>query len=427
MHSLKQPKILAWWTLRAQEYISCICCILMLVGFLFSRGLLSIAMIALFLNALHPARVRICWTYFRQSPFALSCLLFFLVYLVSGLWSSDIRNWLGMLQIKLPFIFMPFAMFSLPLQQVKYRKLVLFAMLLVLLTGMLYGYGYLFTDPQYLAHQRHLPSPLEGDYIRFTIALVLGLQFVVYLLLERSVFHLKRYTRYLLGAWALVTVLYIHLQAAKTGLLGLYLVVGVYLLFAFLKGKRWMGVLVLTTVASLTVIAVYFVPSVNRQIKEMTYEQKIWKTDQTKQFHQTSSIVPRLVSYTIAADIIKEHPILGTGAGDLKDEIDKRYIAEYPNIIQESRLLPHNQFICTAALAGIPLALSVIILLVSPLLRTRIRIYALVTMIVMALGFMIEPMLETQYGVFTYLFFTMIWVSLLRKQKSVAAADADSC
>jgi O-antigen ligase len=418
MHSLKQPKILAWWTLPVQEYISCICCILMLVGFLFSRGLLSIAMIALLLNALHPARIRVCWTYFRQSPFALSCLLLFLVYFVSGFWSSDTSNWLGMLQIKLPFIFMPFAMFSLPLQQVRYRKLVLFAMLFVLLMGMLYGYSYLLTDPKYLSQQRHLPSPLEGDYIRFTIALVLGLQFVVYLLLERSVFHLKRYTKYLLAGWALVTILYIHLQAAKTGLLGFYLVVGVYLLFAFLKGKKWLGILALTTVASLTVIAVFFVPSVNRQLREMAQEQKIWKADQTKQFHQTSSIVPRLVSYTIAADIIKEHPILGTGAGDLKDEMDKRYIADYPNIIQESRLLPHNQFICTAALAGIPLGLSVVILLISPLFRTRIRIYALVTMIVMALGFMIEPMLETQYGVFTYLFFTMIWVSLLRKQRA---------
>ncbi len=102
------------WTLSLQERISILCCVAMVVGLLFSRGVLSIAMIIMLVNALHPEKIRDTWRLFVRSPFALCCIFFFLSYFISGLWSSNTDDWISAVQVKIPFLFLPFAILNAP-------------------------------------------------------------------------------------------------------------------------------------------------------------------------------------------------------------------------------------------------------------------------------------------------------------------------
>ncbi len=414
---------MAYWTPRLQEWIVSVGCIAMVAGMLFSRAVLSISMILLVVNALHPQKIKQTWKTFKESRFAICCTLFFLTYVISGLWSADTANWVAFIKIKLPFIFLPFSLINAPFQDNRFRKVTTEGILLVLLGGMLYSLFPLLCDPQYLHTHPHLPSPMEGDYIRFTIVLVFGIQFVLWFFLMKERYASRKRELVLLSLWALLAVVYIHIQAAKSGLLCFYVLLLVFVIFYLFRGRRkWVGIFVLIGMVLMGVGGFYFLPSVKKQISNAMYERKVWEKQDEAAFKQTSSFVPRLLSYQIALGIIGEKPLTGVGAGDMKQQMDHIYEREYPAIPLGARLLPHNQFICTALAVGVPLSLILLAMLVSPMLDRRRNIFTVSTFLVMMVGMMIEPMLETQYAIFVYLFFTLFWMEIpFEKDKSVIA------
>lgn len=330
-------------------------------------------------------------------------------------------NWAAVLQIKLPFLFMPFALFSLSLEDIRIRNFVFYGILLILTIGMLYSLHPLLAEPGYLQSHLHLPSPVEGDYIRFTMALVCGLQLVLYELLYQKEKKPSGRTAVILALWSLLAVFYIHFQAAKSGLVCFYILVAAFLM-SYFGGKRlWIGILILAGVAGAGIASLFYVPLLQKQLRSIAYEKKIWEQNDTSKFANTSSFVPRLISYEVALGLIGQHPLTGFGAGDLKEQMDAAYIRQYPAIQEPRRIIPHNQFICTALALGIPLSLlSLVPMALSPLKRKQ-PFPERANFLVMCTGLMIEPMLETQYGIFVYLFFTLLWMRVPQRQATEAS------
>ncbi|PSK93991.1 O-antigen ligase family protein [Taibaiella chishuiensis] len=408
-------KITRYWPLRVQEYLACVCCIGMVAGMLFSRGLLSVSMIVMVLNALHPATLQESWARCRGNRFALFSLLFFLSYAVSGFWSQDIGNWSRILQIKLPFLFLPFAFINAPLHEVRLQRYTIYGILLTLLGGMVYSISFLVADPGYFSVNPHLPSPLEGDYIRFTIALVLGLHLIFYLFSEKNSFLLKGAEKALLVLWSVAAIAYIHIQAAKSGMLCLYLLIIIYIVARYIRKRPGLGFAFLFLLGAASIIGGMTIPSIKSQVKNIVKEQKMWESNNTAQFNNASSFVPRLISYKVALELIRDQPLTGVGTGDVKAEIDKKYKAEYPGMSEYFRLIPHNQFIFTALVVGIPLSLLLVLLVFAPLMRQTRNVYTVATLMIMFVGLSIEPMLEVQNGVFVYLFFTLFWMAVFKR------------
>lgn len=416
--------ITAYWTPRLQEWIVSVSCIAMIAGMLFSRAILSISMIVLFVNTFHPEKIRNTWTTFKESRFALCCILFFLTYVISGFWSSDTVNWVDVVKIKLPFIFLPFSLVNAPFGDDRFRKVTTEGILLVLLAGMLYSFYPLLSDPQYLSTHAHLPSPMEGDYIRFTIALVFGIQFVLWFFLMKKKNAPGKKELVLLSLWALLAVVYIHVQAAKAGLLCFYILLVVFALSLF-KGKRlWIRIAILPAIILIGVAGVFSIPSLQKQLMNTVRERKVWESQDATQFATTSSFVPRLLSYRIACGIIVCKPLTGVGAGDVKLQMDNVYERDYPAIPLTARLLPHNQFLCTALAVGVPLSFILIAMLIAPMFDRKRNIFTVSTFLIMLLGMAIEPMLETQYAIFVYLFFTLFWLEIpFEKNRNKLIAD----
>jgi O-antigen ligase len=410
-------KMLSYWTIPVQRYLACICCLTMIIGFQSSRGILSVAMIIMFVNALHPQMIRETWLRWKQSRFALFCVLFFLSYLISGLWSDNGEDWLRVLQQKLPFLVLPFAFMNAPLQEYKYRKTVILCILFALVPGMIYSLSYLVANPLYIKLYVHLPSPVEGDYIRFTTTLVLGLHLALYLLLEQKAGRITSWERIFLVLWSILSIAYIHIQAAKSGLLCFYLLALLYTVTFLWKRHKGLLIGLLGLMGSGAIIMAYTLPSVKKQVKQVAFEYKVWQTRDTSAYNYTSSFVPRLLSYEVALNILAQKPFTGVGAGDLYPVIRQRYIEHYPNLIPFFRLVPHNQFICTALMVGIPLSCSLFIMVFSAVHRLRRYFFPIVNLCLMIISLIIEAMLEVQYGVFVYLFFTLFWISVYRYEK----------
>lgn len=401
-----------WWPARVHAWTAALCCIAMIGGLLFSRALLSVSMVLLCVNALHPATVRTSWRVFKKDRFAHACILFLFTYIISGLWSEDKENWAVMLQIKAPFLFLPFAMYHIPLRQVFFLKMIIAGILLLLFSGIVYSVLPLLSDPDLLLHRDHLPSPVEGDYIRFTMALVLGLLPAGLLLRYRGRYGVTGPAAALLVAWMIVAVAYVHFQAAKSGLLSFYILSGVLLLYYFGKRSSVLAWILIPLMLVAGTGAVLLVPSLRRQADNLLREQKVWAQQDTKAFSTTASLVPRLLSYRIACDLIAAHPLLGLGAGDMKAGMDREYMQKYPDFPATARLLPHNQFLCAALATGVPLSLSLVWMALAPLHAGKRRLMATATALIMLAGLMIEPSLETQYGIFLYLFFTVLSLRL---------------
>jgi len=423
---MKQPlHARTYWNTNAREWTAVVCCLGMIAGLFFSRVLLSVSMIVMLLNSLHPRTVSMHWSAWKKNAFALLCFAFFLTYLISGLWSSNKAFWLAGTINKLPFAILPFAFLSAPLYRPKYQRVLVTG--IVILQILVIGYSLvrlgLNTD-YYLegySYSRPLPTTKYNDHIRFSLSLVLSGLMICYLLFERKEERLSKWLRIFLAASLVLFIIYIHVLAAKTGLLNLYIAAIVYLVYKVSGRSRALAWTLAAGVAALPLIAYYTIPTFQTKVAYVIYE--IERIRSAQRYNYTLSDEGRMITYEIGAKAIAAHPLLGVGAGDVMDEMKQGYARYYPEVTPDQQYGPINQPMFTALCVGIPLALVLIVLMLSPFfMRMAESGYLRITTLVMLLSCMVESMLELQFGVFAYLFFILFWISALRKQTAVNSA-----
>lgn len=397
----------------AREWIAVGCCLAMFAGMLVSRVVLSASMVLFFVNALRRDTFRAYWHAWRRNAFALLCAGFFFSYLISGLWSSNTAFWLSGTVNKLPFIILPFAFLSLPLHQVRYQRVLIWGVLLLQLAVIAYSLLQLGLNTSYYLEgynfSRQIPTTKYNDHIRFSLSLVLSLLLIGYLLLERQQVPLGKGQRVMLVLAALVFLLYLHILAAKTGLLSLYLIATVYLIAKLWRRNRLVAVLLGGSVAVLPLLFYFLVPTFRTKIDYVIYE--IDRSRKAERYDYKMSDEGRMITYEIGWVAIAKHPWLGVGAGDVMDVMSEGYKKMYPEVPPEQQYGPINQVMYTMLCLGVPLVLILVAMLLSPFfMNVPHRLYLALTGLAMLVSLMVEAMLELQFGVFTYLFFLWIWL-----------------
>lgn len=411
-------KLLKTWNGDVHEKVGIICCLLMIAGLFFSRALLSLSMFIMFVNALHPQFLKQYLKEWRKNVFSMLCLAFFLSYLISGLWSANVSYWLKASINKLPFVILPFAFLSIPLHKEKVQRLIILS--LVGMQLLLIGYslielvlhldyymkGYHFSRP--------IPTTRYNDHIRFSLSLVLSFFLMMYLLLEKGKELISNSMRWVLAIISCVFFIYIHILAAKSGLLCLYLGLLVFVIFKIGRKSKLLAFGLTLLIASLPFLGYLFIPTFRTKIDYVRYEQQ--KTREDKHYDYTLSDAGRMITYEIGGKAVKEHPVIGVGAGDLMDEMRDGYKKYYPEVSAEQQFGPINQFLFTALSIGIPLSLILLAMCFAPFfLKVNNKIYLIVTTLALFISLMVEAPLELQFGVFTYLFFILTWIRILKK------------
>jgi len=377
----------------------------MLIGFFVSRAMLSMSMMLFGLNGLlgiHPKR------WLREKWWLLG-VYWVGFYLLSGLWSHDMDYWYTRCEVKLPILLLPLAFAftaSFSTQQLRLFTLFLNA---VLLYGVGYSLSFLVIDPEFYIkgydYSNVLPTLPKDDHIVFSLSMAIAVAWNVYFFP-----FLKRSRKILLVVPTIIFIVMLHVLAARTGLVCLYLFAlgwGVY--SAFRKSGRILGLTLLVGCVAGAFLGVKYVPTLQNRLDHFKYTILMF---QEGNMSGDYSDIGRYMSYDLALKLIDRHPWQGVGAGNMLDSMKGAYDVWYPHVPEKQRLLPHNQFLSVALAGGLPAMLFFIAWVFYPLFeikRTREGFFFAILWLMVMVPLMVEPVLEIQFGVFVYLFF-LLWM-----------------
>ena len=372
-------------------------------GLIWARGLASGSMILFGANALwdvSPKRwLRNKWWLLGLGWIALYALSFF--------WTSNTFEWGQHLQVKLPFLLLPLAFGFLPPFTRTQRLIFLWALVLMVCTGALYSLSFLAHSSSELIesykYAHVLPTPMYNDHIMFSTTVAITVALLCYYLPSMTTGWLKATVVFFMFFLAL----YVHILAAKTGIIALYLLLaGLLIRQFFIAPKR--ALLLLITVSCCVSMVYVWVPTFRERIG---YSLVTWRSYQRGERSGVYSDAGRVISYDLALKFIEQHPVIGVGCGDVLDEMKTGYMQFYPEVPEAQMLWPHNQFLTTAMAAGIPAALLLMLWIAWPLKDVRSNRegrYFIVIWIMLLVPLMVDLILEVQAGVGVYLIF-LLW------------------
>jgi len=376
----------------------------MIAGFLCNRVVLSLSMMLFGANALLGVSPR-RWP---EQRWWLLGLVWVAAYALSWFWSDDKAFWSDRVQTKLPFLLLPLAFGLLPAFTPKQLRYYTAGLCLLLLAGIGYSLSLFIADPEvYIAGYRQshiLPTPAHGDHIRFSMAVAAGIAWCLYLLPAMTRRLHRRLARMCIAAF----IIYLHVLAAKTGLLAFYLLAVSWAAWQLLQRKRLTGLLAIALVAAAMLLALRYLPTFSHRVAYSRYSyEQFMKGNISGDY----SDIGRVVSYELALQLIRAHPLTGVGAGDVLRAMSAAYDQWYPAIPPGQRLVPHNQFLTVGVAAGL-IALAFfcwwVFAPLARLRRGREGFFFFVTWLLLLFFLMTDASLEVQSGVFVYLFF-LLW------------------
>lgn len=405
-----------------QKIAFLICCIMM-VALIYSKFVLTLGMILLMLTALFNLNSKGKFKLHFNPDFKNNVLqlwsrkdflvitLFFLIVLVSGLYSSDMTYTAERLRIKLPFLLLPFAFISIPpFNRKQYFGIFYFFLLTMTFSALIVGFNYLqyyeVINKSMLSGQA-IPTPT--NHIRYSLLISLSILSGV-VLWSKGFFIKYKWESRLIGGLTIFLFLFIHILSVRSGLGVLY--ISIFLLslrFIFLTKRYLLGFAMIVGIATIPFLAYKMVPSIQAKIKYMQYDFDQYLHGNIKDL----SDAERLVSMEAGLKIGSRNPIFGVGAGDLKKTIKDIYQEEYPNLPKPK--MPHNQLISVFAGTGVIGLLVFLFAFFYPLYYRRNYRDTLFTVLhVIIFGsFFIENTIETAVGVAFYILFLLVGLNFL--------------
>ncbi len=376
----------------------------MIVGLLFSRALLSMAMVAFVLNAIRDVHPRY---WFRQRWWWLG-FAWVAMYGLSYFWSHDIPMWAERFQVKLPILIFPFAFACMPKLSSRQLQAFTIGVALLFLGGAAYSVYPLIGNVSHFvdqyAYSHLLPTPAKNDHIVFSLSVTAFIIWCVYIFPYLS----KGLARWFIGIVVVLLSVYLHVLAARTGLFLWYVFILAWAIYMGVKKSRWLGIGIIAALLSFFALAFSYIPTFQMRLGYMSY---MFIAYNQGEMSANYSDMGRWISYDLAIKAISRHPMTGVGAGDMLDTMRAGYAKWYPDTTEEQVLLPHNQFMVVALACGIPAALIFTIWVFMPLTwlrRQRGAFFFYIIWQILFVELMINPVLEIQFGVFVYLFF-LLW------------------
>lgn len=377
----------------------------MMTGLFFSRGLLSVSMISfILLSFLHHDLKKQFQVYF-QTPLLWGMSLLFLVPLISGAWSADKEQWVDVIVIKLPLLFLPLAFAGLaPLSKRHWEWLAAYFVLLILGSSAWTMKVYL-SDPtavneSYL-RAKTMITPLANDHVRYSWMVSVGLLIsATFFIKYRKTKIVVAYIWFLLGIWFLV---FLHIVSARTGLVSAYLMVLIVVLWLIFKKTNWKaGLLLLCIFSCIPFLAYQLIPSFQNKVKFFLYEKGYF--EKTNYLPGSTDAV-RIISIKTGWNLMKESPVIGKGFGDIKTETIKLYHTQYPQMIESDKIEPSSEWMIYGAGAGWMGFILFTLSMLSPFItvvRNKLP-WILLNGIAMS-SFIFDIGLEVQFGVFIHAF-----------------------
>ena len=335
---------------------------------------------------------------------------------MSGLWSEDHLKWLDVVRIKLPLLLFPIAFaFDWPLLEKEWKRIGLFFISAVFIAVTWSSLNYIYhatTFNEAYLRAKLIDTPLDNDHVRFSWIVVVAILVTVTLWMQRIIRSLK-----IIGILLILYfVFYLHLLAARTGLICLYLI-GIAALIVLLNSKsnrKWsIGFLVL--LISSGIISWFTFPTLQNRYRYFKYD---ISTVKSHHYVPGSNDGARVLSLRAGWHVLQQHPF-GVGAGDVMHETDKWYNATITNMVETDKFYPCSEWLTYGMFGGWLGILLFTALMIVPFL-IKVERYSFIWKVLngtAAFSFIFDIGLEAQYGAFIYPFIILCFYKWITNKR----------
>ena len=377
---------------------------------------MSIGMMGLVANAVFNKRIGQNFRTFIQNPILLGLTAIFFLVLLSGFWSENTDWLLNRLRMKLPFLLLPFAIVAIPQFGKRVYYPILACFFWVTWAVCLYSIGLYAMDYQAITESYKQGHVLFTPVMHIRFSLIVGYCIVIGIWLLREKFRFKyAVERWLLiGATAFLFI-YIHILAVRSGLVSLYAVMACLIVLFVIKSKRYflgIGIGLLLVIAS--VLAIRFVPTLYNKYSYMRWSlQQFMKGERLADLSDSY----RLATIEAGISIGNQHPLLGVGFGDVKDQTKAYLQQKYPALLREI-YMPQSEYVLFYAATGIIGLLAFLWATLQGLFYKNNWTYFLSGSfhVAMIVSFVIEQTLETQLGTAIYILFAIMNAHFIKQE-----------
>ncbi len=239
-----------------------------------------------------------------------------------------------------------------------------------------------------------LPTPADDDHIRFSWMVVTAILLGIKCLYHEK----KKITRLALITVLIFLVIYLHILAAKTGLVCLYAAVFIYFLYVAIIQKKWkIGLGIILIKAAVFLLCYNTMPTLRNRIQYVLYDLSKYSKDSALPGYNDAA---RWQSIKAGYEITKAHPLTGVGFGDMFSSIDQWHEKNHPSSFAYERFLPANEWLVYGTGSGWPgllcFAAGFALLLYY---TTSKNVWSIILSAISVIPFLIDDTLEGQTGV----------------------------
>lgn len=316
--------------------------------------------------------------------------------------------------VKLPLILLPLA-FAWPLGfSEKHWRWLIGTLAFLILGGAMYFlldyFKYRFFYDQLYLQGKTLDTPLDNDHVRFSLLVFAAIVFCGFQFYRQK----KGRLAWIWMGLLVLFILYLHLLAARTGLLAFYVSLLGWIIYLLIYARKKMALVMMVFLFLIPITAWVLMPSFQNKLRLFRYESSFIVNARYDPF---SNDRVRMVSIRAGLSLLKQDPVLGTGYGDIIGKSGEWYLNNYPEMRKEDKIYPSSQFILFGAGTGM-LGLIIFSLVIFLPLFMKIDHPVPWRMIVsgLALSYFFDIGLEVQYGVFLHCFILFLCWQWMKRQ-----------
>ena len=355
---------------------------------------------------------------FKERKLSIYFLLYFVWLAVGLIYTDNLAEGLGDLTLKLSFVIFPFVLlFNKRIDQHFLRGVirVFYYTLFIVSIYMLIMAWMAFLSNQDLGHSESFSyftyekfaSTIHIQPIYLSMYMVFSFFAVIWDFFIDPRIGLTKAGKLMAQIWAFHFYMMVILLSSRMELLVLLFIsfVGIAYYDAYKKRSWAKAIVKMVVLLSVTILLLGLIPINKARYTEMVDIEQ----DYTQNKWGGRSI--RIHKWLNALELIAEQPLIGTGTGDMQEELEKVYARNNFNIALEYNFNPHNQYLQTWAstgLIGLFFLLGILLLSFIYAINSRNALY-IGLVLLLSLSMLTESMLERQKGLVFFSFFFLFF------------------
>lgn len=336
---------------------------------------------------------------------------FYLIHLISALYSTNLNASFFDLQVKFSFVLLPliFGLQKKEKQADIYIILRLFVLATIISTSVLLGVNYI--ESIKIGKWQHYM-----EFSKFLHPSYLSMYLVFFVLTTVFLVSQKKGNLFCLSIGMLLSITTLYFADSKAGMLVLNITLG----FIGIKSLYSISKVLALVTSFLVILSVIVLFNYSYRFKTLHLStEKIEQIlDNPNQSAESTTL--RILVWSASIEVIKHHPIIGVGNGDVKNELNTVYTQRNYKVPLEIKMNSHNQYLETYIGTGIIGLMILVFMITLPFFIIKSKTLLMQGFIIIfAFNILVESMFNTQAGVIFIVFFYSFLISQTKNKNSI--------